>query len=294
VNNLKIFIILIAIVGIVSISENAFALSQPNIECQPASICVHPGDFVTYHTEFGNVPSIDTYTFGDYIGTDKVSVSITSITNGTKIQSNNILNLKTGFYNETTGSTGLPIIVITPTPIMIDKNSVGYSEKTQNFNGTQRVVVIATNKTDTNTGEVAYDKETGVLMYIHVTSHPSNSQTSPNPDLIVGIKYDLINTNMFASSGSQAELQIPSWIKNDAKWWSQGQMGDSEFVQGIQYLIKQGIVKIPQTQSDSNLSKQIPSWVKTNAGWWASGQISDNDFVKGIEYLVSSGIIHVD
>ncbi len=293
-NNLRIIIILIAVVGIVGISENVFALSQPNIECQPSSICVHPGDFVTYYTEFGNVPSIDTYTFGDYIGADKVSVSITSITNGTKIQSNNILNLKTGFYNETTVSAGLPIIVITPAPIMIDKNTVGYSEKVQNFNGTQRVVVAATNKTDTNTGEVAYDKDTGILMYLHVTSHPSNSQTTPNPDLIVGIKYDLINTNMFPSSVSQAKLQIPAWIKNDAKWWSQGQMVDSEFVQGIQYLIKQGIVKIPQTHSDSSLSKQIPSWVKTNAGWWASGQISDNDFVKGIEYLVSSGIIRVD
>jgi hypothetical protein len=280
-------------VGIAGISEDAFALSQPNIECQPASICVHPGDFVTYSTEFGNVPSIDTYTFGDYIGTDKVNVSITSITNGTKIQSNNILNLKTGFYNETASSVGLPIIVIRPTPIMIDKNSVVYSEKIQNFNGTQRVIVTATNKTDTNTGEVAYDKDTGVLMYIHVTNLPSNIQTT-NPDLIVGIKYDLINTNMFASSGSQAQLQIPSWVKNDAKWWSQGQMGDSEFIQGIQYLIKQGIVKIPQTHTDSSLSKQIPIWIKTNAGWWASGQISDSDFVKGIEYLISSGIIRVD
>ncbi|HMK32345.1 MAG TPA: hypothetical protein VK431_01835, partial [Nitrosopumilaceae archaeon] len=117
-------------------------------------------------------------------------------------------------------------------------------------------------------------------------------QTS-NSDLTYDIKYDLLNTNIFASLGSQDELQIPSWIKNNAKWWSQGQIGDSEFVQGIQYLVKQGIIKIPQTQSDSSLSQQIPTWVKTNAGWWSSGQISDIDFVKGIEYLVSNGIIHV-
>lgn len=259
----------------------------------PASICIHPGDFVTYSTEFGKVPSTETYTFGDYIGTDKVSVSITSITNGTKIQSNNILNLKTGFYNETSDGIGFPIIVITQTPINIDKNLVGYSEQTQNFNGAQRVVVTAINKTYTTTGDVAFDKKTGVLMYLHLINNPSKDQTSLNQDLIVDIKYNLINTNIFASSGSQTELQIPSWIKNNAKWWSQGQIGDSEFVQGIQYLVKEGIVKIPHTQYDSSLSKQIPSWIKTNAGWWASGQISDNDFVKAIEYLVSSGIIHV-
>jgi len=291
-NNIKIFIILIVIVGIAGISENALALSQSNIECVPANICIHPGDFVTYYTEFNKAPSTETYTFGDYIGTDKINFSITSITNGTKVQSNNILNLKTGFYNETLNGIGFPIIIITQTPVKIDKNAVGYSEKTQNFNGTQRVVVTATNKTDTTIGEVTFDKETGVLMYLHLTTQPSKSQTS-NQGLAYDIKYNLINTNIFASSGSQAELQIPPWIKNNAKWWSEGQIGDSEFVQGIQYLVKQGIIKIPQTQSDSSLSQQIPSWVKTNAGWWASGQISDNDFVKAIEYLVSSGIIHV-
>lgn len=290
-NNLKIFIILIVTVGIAGISENVFALSQPNMECVPASICIHPGDFVTYSTEFSKVPSTETYTFGDHIGADKVSVSITSIVNGTKTQTNNILNLKTGFYNETSDGMGFPIIVLSPTPINIDKNLVGYSEKTQNFNGAQRVVVTATNKTNTTTGEVAFDKETGVLMYLHLTNNPSKDQTNPN--LVFDIKYDLIKSNIFPSSGSQADLQIPSWIKNNAKWWSEGQIGDSEFVQGIQYLVKQGIMKIPQTQSDSSLSQQIPSWVKTNAGWWANGQISDNDFIKGLEYLVSSGIIHV-
>ena len=289
--NLKIPIILILIVGLVATSGNAFALSQPNIECSQASICVHPGDFVTYSAEFGGVPSSETYTFGDHIGTDKVSVSITSIINGTKIQSNDMLNLKTGFYNETTDNVGYPIIVISPTPIMIDKNAVGYSEKTQNFHDTQRILVTATN--DNTTSEIAYDKETGVLMYLHLTSQAPKGQTSLDSDPIVSTKYDLINTNMFASSASQAELQIPSWIKNNAKWWSHGQIGDSEFVQGIQYLVKEGIMKIPKTQSDSSASQQIPSWVKTNAGWWADGQISDNDFVKGIEYLVSNGIIRV-
>ena len=98
---------------------------------------------------------------------------------------------------------------------------------------------------------------------------------------------------LFSNKSLAEDLQIPIWVKNNAKWWSEGQIGDSEFVQGIQYLVKHEIVKIPQTPSDSNLSQQIPSWVKTNAGWWASGQISDNEFVKGLEYLVSNGIIRV-
>jgi len=281
------------IAGITDMSGNAFALSQPNINCQSESICVHPGDFITYSTEFGHVPAIETYTFGNFVGTDKVSVSITSISNGTKIQSNNILDLKTGFYNETADGSGIPILVMAPIPINIDKNTPSVSEKIQNFNGSQRDVVSVANNTKTATNEIGYDKEKGVLMYLHLIPPKSANAGISVLNLNFPTRYDLINTNMFANSGIQPDLQIPSWIKNNAKWWSQGQIGDSEFVQGVQYLIKHEIMKIPQTQSDSSLSHQIPSWVKTSAGWWASGQISDNDFVKGIQYLVNSGIIHV-
>lgn len=278
------------IVGMIGISGDAFGISQPNIECQPGSICVHPGDFITYSTEFDKVPAIETYTFGDYIGTDKVNVSITSVSNHTKTQSNNILDLKTGFFNETSDGSGIPILVIT-TPISNTKNIPNVSEKIQNFNGSQIDIVSISNNTNTSTNEIAYDKETGVLMYLHVI--PKSNTNTQILDLYSTTKYDLINTNMFANSGAQDDLKIPSWIKNNAKWWAQGSLTDDDFTKGIQYMIKNGIMKIPQSHSDASLSQHIPSWIKTNANWWASGQISDGDFVKGIQYLANSGIIHV-
>jgi hypothetical protein len=36
---------------------------------------------------------------------------------------------------------------------------------------------------------------------------------------------------------------IPSWIKNNAEWWAAGQIDDDSFVQGIQYLIKEDVLK---------------------------------------------------
>jgi len=145
---------LIMVAGMIGISGNAFGISQPNIECQAGSICVHPGDFITYTTEFDKVPAIETYTFGDYIGTDKVSVSITSISNGTKIQSNDILDLKTGFYNETADGGGIPILVMAPIPINVVKNTPGISEKIQTFNGSNIDVVSIANNTNTATNEI--------------------------------------------------------------------------------------------------------------------------------------------
>lgn len=88
--------------------------------------------------------------------------------------------------------------------------------------------------------------------------------------------------------------EIPAWIKNNAGWWSGGQIDDSSFVQGIQYLIKEGIIKIPQTsQGSSSGTNQIPAWIKTNAGWWADGQIDDNAFVQGIQWLITNGIMKI-
>jgi len=87
--------------------------------------------------------------------------------------------------------------------------------------------------------------------------------------------------------------EIPSWIKNNAGWWADGQIDDTAFVQGIQYLINHGIMNIPPTESGESSEKGIPSWIKNNAGWWADGQIDDTAFVQGIQYLITNGILDV-
>jgi Raf kinase inhibitor-like YbhB/YbcL family protein len=105
--------------------------------------------------------------------------------------------------------------------------------------------------------------------------------------------FTIIAVSLFLTKSLAEEIQIPPWMKNNAKWWSEGQIGDNDFVKGIQYLIQSGIMKIPQTQSEAGSSQQIPSWIKNNAGWWANGTITDNDFVKGIQYLIQKNIIQI-
>ena len=90
----------------------------------------------------------------------------------------------------------------------------------------------------------------------------------------------------------ETSLNIPDWIKNNAGWWANDQIADSDFVSGIQFLINKEILKIPPTTPGSGSgSDEIPPWIKNNAGWWASNQISDKDFVSGIQYLIENGII---
>jgi len=91
----------------------------------------------------------------------------------------------------------------------------------------------------------------------------------------------------------QAETSIPSWIKNNAGWWADGQIDDGSFVTAIQWLISNDVLTNPPTEQGTVSDDVIPGWIKNNAGWWADGQIDDNSFVSGIQYLVKVGIIKV-
>jgi len=95
------------------------------------------------------------------------------------------------------------------------------------------------------------------------------------------------------------ETSIPAWIKNNAGWWSTDQIDDSSFLQGIQYLIQEGIMIIPPTEmsDDSDaipdagqraqaFDQRVPAWIKNNAGWWAKDEIGDSAFLQGIQYLI--------
>ena len=86
---------------------------------------------------------------------------------------------------------------------------------------------------------------------------------------------------------------IPSWLKDNAKWWSSSIVSDSEFIDGIEYLIENKIIIISPTERSSISDREIPSWLKDNAKWWSSNQISDEDFINSIQYLVKKGIIRI-
>ncbi len=105
----------------------------------------------------------------------------------------------------------------------------------------------------------------------------------------------LLRISGFEQGWTTKNIIIPDWVRNNAKWWSNDTISDSEFVKGIQFLIDEKIVVIPKYDQRVNLSSvAIPSWIKFNAGWWADGMISDREFTKGLEFLIKSEIIRFD
>ena len=112
--------------------------------------------------------------------------------------------------------------------------------------------------------------------------------------------YDM-SSNEFSSiheldslSKTKEESTIPSWIKLNAGWWAEEKINDSNFINGLQYMIDMKIIIIPQIESNvTNNDNKIPSWIKNTAGWWAEGILSDDEFIKGIQYMITKRVISV-
>ena len=108
--------------------------------------------------------------------------------------------------------------------------------------------------------------------------------------LLAGIASVLLLTSLV---GSVDANNVPDWVKNNAGWWAEGQIDDTAFISGVQYMIENGIINVPSTTRSSGTSDTIPSWVKNNAGWWADGTLTENEFVNALQYLIKMGIMNV-
>jgi len=84
---------------------------------------------------------------------------------------------------------------------------------------------------------------------------------------------------------------IPTWIKNNAGWWGEGIIDDSDFISGIKYLIENGIIEIDPPKSSTLSPESIPTWIKNNATWWAADQISNEEFLSGVFFMIQNGIM---
>jgi len=49
----------------------------------------------------------------------------------------------------------------------------------------------------------------------------------------------------FSLTASAADSTIPDWIKNSAKWWSEGSISEADYILSLEYLITNGIINIP-------------------------------------------------
>lgn len=111
------------------------------------------------------------------------------------------------------------------------------------------------------------------------------------PATVTDVNFFFNNQSQNTINTSLSSFNIPYWVKNNAKWWSQNQISDEDFIKGIQFLITSEDVKTNLLNQTLTKTNTIPSWIRSDAGWWSSGTISDEEFISSMQYLVNHNII---
>ncbi|QDI89665.1 Zn-dependent protease [Candidatus Nitrosopumilus sp. SW] len=134
------------------------------------------------------------------------------------------------------------------------------------------------------------------------------------------------NDNCLVQEDETVSL-IPAWFKNNARWWQEGIISDTEIVNALESLLIQDVIPLdkfieshpgleheagvekggtfeitPEFPSHPGLEHEagvqpggtfvtIPEYQKTVFGYWSEGLVSDGEIVNSIGHLMSTGII---
>lgn len=304
--SIYLIIILVFTVG----SGLFFDANAEERNCKPELTCFVYGDFLEYSTyEDGKLVWKTTYEYAGSIDQNKIFVQKTDedfdenfsfLIDGkeTDIATTGIdAYLSSGISAQILY--GYNYYVIQPSPVNIDK-WLNHPTSAESWKGkvtegnfifkdkTRSVIIVKGYEFNQ-----IIDKQTGILLLIEYTGPVYGSYfeelTSTNIiDNNSGEKIILEPTELIKNQ------KVPEWIKNNAGWWSDGQIDDPTFVSGIQFLIKENIIQVEKNAEKSdNQAQNIPDWVKNNAKWWSQGLITEDDFLKGIQFLATTGIINV-
>ena len=98
-----------------------------------------------------------------------------------------------------------------------------------------------------------------------------------------------------ADNGLVPEVVIPQWVKEIAGLWCADEIGSSDFVQVIQWMIKEGLIMVPQDSvtTQTSTSSGVPDWIQFNACIWDQGEIGDKEFSTTLQWLIDNGIIKI-
>jgi len=84
-----------------------------------------------------------------------------------------------------------------------------------------------------------------------------------------------------------AKTMLPDWIQNNAKWYGEGKISEDDYIAGLQWLIKEGIIQVPNNQlikeviepfSFQNPGTEQPNIIvimPDDVGWYNIGAYND-------------------
>jgi len=204
-------------------------------KCIADQICVIKNNYIRYSIKDDQKSDVTnlTHTFGTPGGT--IAIASIEITKNEKKQDNFHIDSQ-GMVDHTKQYYGF----VHPIPIQLGTKINSIHELTTSgevifpYKNQQRDAVIAWDKTKQY--QEVIDKQTGIVLFAKFQDRIKKTQWSA----------ELTDTNAFSEEIQiQYEgMKIPSWVKDPVKWWTEGKISDSEYVNNLSYLIKNKIMQI--------------------------------------------------
>jgi len=87
---------------------------------------------------------------------------------------------------------------------------------------------------------------------------------------------------------------IPDWIKTFAQNWAAGEISDQEFLTGLDFMLQNNIIVIPNLNYAHHSIDDVPYRFRNTAHRWSNDLISQQEFINSIKYLIQEDIILVE
>ena len=244
-------VVIIAIAFVFSFTIIPFVYAER--DCPEDRICAFPKDFLEYEkitTGWGDTdPIYDKITFGKMA--DDNFINVLQDDEFTKIETFKV-DLRTGFRADEGPLGSLRFIDVIKIPISIGDEIISNDpfidppifeyETTFDYKGQTREAIVAIQDDgDGFNWKLIVDKETGIVLQ-SIRSSELTSRT------LIDTK-TLVDTNMITEKPQPQEIvesvqKIPDWVKNSMKWFIDGVISEDEMISALQFLIKEGIIKV--------------------------------------------------
>ncbi len=96
---------------------------------------------------------------------------------------------------------------------------------------------------------------------------------------------------------SAEENRVPEWVKNTAAWWAMDQISETEFLNAIEFLANQGIIKITESSTSTEEKYMTVDYkfsILQPPNWERQAQVIDSNLGSTENSLVASGTATYD
>ena len=109
------------------------------------------------------------------------------------------------------------------------------------------------------------------------------------------IKYPYTPTDKPFDYKKQNIGSVPEWVKDSTNWWTLTKISDQDFLNSLEYMIENNIIKIPEDKIfENNNELKMMSWIRNNLSIWSQNTSSDDEFFKSTQWLIKNKLININ